>query len=196
MGGIPISGLSLLFKLVLTLWLFAIAYLDARTATIPNALTLPMMAILGGARVARAAGHALSGWINPLEQALAPGAGWFGDAQAAGQLVLMIISWAFCFALWEGHVLGGGDAKTLMGILALFPNVDFVVFLAAAVLVLSLPLLWLKWRGRGMRDVLGSVGRRLSEGALLPTEQQLAEEGRPYAWTFCLPGVIYLWFLW
>ena len=186
----------MLFKLVFTLWLSAVAYLDARTATIPNALTLPMMAVLGGARVARAAGHALSSWIIPGGQALGRWAMWAGDAQAVGQLVLMVISWAFCFALWEGHVLGGGDAKTLMGILALFPSVDFVVFLAAAVLVLSVPLLWLKWRGKRLQDVVGSIGRRLSEGGLLPTEQQLAEEGRPYAWTFCLPGAIYLWFLW
>jgi Flp pilus assembly protein protease CpaA len=196
MGSVPISGLALLFKLVFTLWLFAIAYLDARTATIPNALTLPMMAILGGVRMGRAAGYALSSRISPLGQALDPWMGWFSDAQAVGQLMLMVISWAFCFALWEGHIVGGGDAKTLMGILALFPSVDFVVFLAAAVLVLSLPLLWLRWRGRRLRDVAGSIGQRLSEGALLPTEQQLAEEGRPYAWTFCLPGAIYLWFLW
>jgi Flp pilus assembly protein protease CpaA len=191
----PISVLSLLIKLVLTLWLFAVAYLDARTATIPNVLTLPMMAVLGGGRVVRAAGQALSRVIPP-GQPWGQWAGWAADGQAVAQLVLLLISWAFCFGLWEAHILGGGDAKTLMGILALFPSVDFVVFLAAAVLVLSVPLLLLRWRGKRLRDLVGSIGQRLSEGALFPTEQQLAEKGRPYAWTFCLPGAIYLWFLW
>jgi Flp pilus assembly protein protease CpaA len=174
----PISVLSLLIKLVLTLWLFAVAYLDARTATIPNVLTLPMMAVLGGGRVVRAAGQALSRVIPP-GQPWGQWAGWAADGQAVAQLVLLLISWAFCFGLWEAHILGGGDAKTLMGILALFPSVDFVVFLAAAVLVLSVPLLLLRWRGKRLRDLVGSIGQRLSEGALFPTEQQLAEKGRP-----------------
>jgi len=187
----------LLFKLIVTLWLFAIAYLDARTAIIPNVLTLPVIALVGGARVARAAGHALSSRLFTTGQAMGPWASWWaGDAQAGAKLALMLVGWVFCFALWEAHVLGGGDSKTLMGILALFPSVDFVVFWSASVLVLSVPLLWLKWRGRPLRELAGALGQKLSEGTLLPSEEQLAEEGRPYLWTYCLPGAIYLWFLW
>jgi len=54
----------------------------------------------------------------------------------------------------------------------------------------------LRLRGRPWRDIPQAIGKRLKEGAFLPTQRELEEEGRPYAWTFCLPGVFYLWFLW
>lgn len=84
----------------------------------------------------------------------------------------------------------------LMGLFALFPSVDFVVFLTVAVLLLGLPLLLLKLRGRQLWDILAAMGRRLREGRFFPSQRQLEEEGRPYAWIFCLPGVAYLWLLW
>jgi len=118
------------------------------------------------------------------------------DEQALHALLFMILAWGLCFALWELHILGGGDAKTLMGIFALFPTVDFSVFLAVAMLILTLPLLLLKLRGRRLRDILQTLGKRLKEGSIFPTQHELEEKGRPYAWTFCLPGAIYLWFLW
>jgi len=197
LGRTQVSAISPLFKIVITLWLLAIAYLDARTATIPNRLTLPALALLGTWRVLRTAGYALSTVITQFGRPLS---GWaqrlITDPQALADLLFMIVAWGFCFALWEIHVLGGGDAKTLMGIFALFPTVGFVVFLAVAVLVLSLPLLLLRLRGRQMRDIPRAIGKRLKEGAFFPTPRELEEEGRPYAWTFCLPGVVYLWFLW
>jgi Flp pilus assembly protein protease CpaA len=174
-------------KLVVTLWLLGIAYIDARTATIPNWLTLPAMASLVGWRLIRAGCYVVGVSLGRWGQCSA------ADVQA---LLFTIVAWGFCFALWELHILGGGDSKTLMGILALFPSADFVVFLSLAVLVLSLPLLVLKQRGKGWRGVPGTVRKRLQTGSLFPTQRELEEEGRPYAWTFCVPGVIYLWFLW
>jgi Flp pilus assembly protein protease CpaA len=126
--------------------------------------------------------------------------GWAQSAvsqeQAMPALLFAVGAWAFCFLLWELHILGGGDAKTLMGMLALFPSTDFVFFLSVAVLVLSLPLLLLKMRGKPLRSIPAELAKRLRSRSVLPTERELETEGRPYAWTFCLPGVLYLWLLW
>ncbi len=183
-----------LLKLVVTLWLLAIAYIDARTATIPNWLTLPAIALLGGWRLIRSGCHVLNQVMGREGVSL----GRWGQCSAADVKVLLftIVAWVFCFALWELHILGGGDSKALMGILALFPSAEFVVFLSLGVLALSLPLLVRKVRGKERRGVSETVHERLRTGSLFPTQRELEEEGRPYAWTFCVPGVIYLWFLW
>jgi Flp pilus assembly protein protease CpaA len=182
---------------VATLWLLAISYVDARTATIPNWLTLSAMALLGVWRLFGAGWYVVGlAWTRFVPTA----AGWveraLSDEQAIPALILTVIAWAFCFILWELHVLGGGDAKTLMGILALFPTSDFVLFLSVAMLLLSLPLLLLKMRGKRLSDVPAEIAKRLQSKSLLPTQHELETEGRPYAWTFCLPGVLYLWLLW
>ena len=189
-----------------TLWLLTISYVDARTATIPNWLTLSAMSLLGVWRLLRAGWHVVGlMWtrLGPTPGAWVQSPCIFGRGQSAVSaeqaipvLIFTAIAWAFCFILWELHFLGGGDAKTLMGILALFPSTDFVFFLAVAVLVLSLPLLLLKMRGRLLRDIPAELANRLRSRSFLPTQRELETEGRPYAWTFCLPGVLYLWLLW
>ena len=186
---------SIFCKLVITLWLLVIAYVDARTATISNWLTLPVIALLGGWRILRGAWYALETRLGISPPCIYTPHG-LGDEGALSALVFMILAWGLCFALWELHIMGGGDAKTLMGLFALFPTVDFGIFLAAAMLILTLPLLWLKLRGSRLRDMVHGLGKRLRQGPFFPTQHELAEKGRPYAWTFCLAGVIYLWFLW
>ncbi len=193
----PIQATPLLLKGTVTLWLFTIAYLDARTATIPNWLTLPAMALFGGWRLLRVAVTALSArYLQPGRMSGGWVASLFSDAQAMPALAFMIVAWGLCFALWELHVLGGGDSKALMGMLALFATAEFVIFLAIAVLILSLPLLWIKWRGKRPPGIVAALRRRLEVGSFFPTERELEEQGRPYAWTFCVPAVIYLWLLW
>ena len=190
-------AVPVLFRMIGTAWLLTIAYVDARSAAIPNELTLPAVATLGSYRALRAAGRALQGAAVRLGGSDSAWVRWLtGDERAVHALVLMLVAWVFCFALWEVHILGGGDAKTLMGMFALLPSTDFAVFLAVAVLLLSVPLLCLKFRGKRLRDAMQAFGRRLREGNLMPTERRLEEEGRPYAWTFCFPGVVYLWLLW
>ena len=196
MGEASTLALTLL-KLVFTFWLVAVAYVDARTATIPNRLTFPGIALFGGWRVLDGAWYALSEIVArlalPFEIRTQPAN---SDGQALSRLLFMILTWALCFVLWELHIIGGGDAKTLMAIFALFPSADFGLFLCIGVLVLSLPLLLLRLRGRGIRGHWEALRTKLTEGPLLPTQHELETEGRPYAWTFCLPGVVYLWFLW
>lgn len=183
----------LVLRLAVTVWLAAIAYSDWRTTRIPNQLSLPGLAVFGGWRIL----HALGLLAVQVFVASPPWARAAGSNTAAwASLRFMLAAWAVTFVLWELHVIGGGDAKTLMGLLALFPNADFVLSLSVGVLILGLPTVLLNLRGRKLREFPGALARWIREGHLLPSERQLAEEGRPYVWMFCLPGVLYLWFRW
>jgi len=154
-----------LTKLGITAWLGAVALWDLRTATIPNWLTLPVMAAAGGWRLYQGR--------------------WY---------VLLI--WAMLYLVWRVNIVGGGDAKLLMGLFALFPTLDFALAFAVMVLVLSMPLIVAGHWGKCPADIIWAIVDRVQAGRLLPTRKELEEHGRPYAWTFCLPGAIYLWLLW
>ena len=197
MGNALVSVLPWLFKVIVTLWLLAIAYGDWRNTIIPNRLTFPAIVLFGGWRAVRGAWHVLG--MVVLRFVASPG-DWAQHAsnatQAGAALQFMLVGWVLCLALWMLHVIGGGDAKTLVALLALFPGSEFVVFLSLAVMVLGLPVVLLKLRGRRLSDVPAALVRWLKAGHLFPSERQLAEEGKPYVWMFCLPGVVYLWFLW
>jgi Flp pilus assembly protein protease CpaA len=197
LGNTPEVGLVLVLKLAVTMWLAAIAYSDWRTTRIPNRLSLSGLAFFGGWRVLRGAWHGL-GLLGLSLSAASPA--WAraasSDPGAWTSLRLLLVAWVLLFGLWELHVIGGGDAKTLMALLALFPSADFCLFLSVGVFILGLPVVLLHLRGRKPGEIPGALFRWMKEGHLLPSERQLAEEGRPYVWMFCLPGVAYLWFRW
>ncbi len=159
-------------KLGLTLYLGAITALDWRTRVIPLALTLPAM--LG-----------LAVWR--LYQ------GSFG----------FLFAWFFIFALWStGRFFGGGDAKLLMALFALFPEERFLLVLCLSVLAMGVPVLvaraWGKplgataqrlWERAGV--VLAILGGNLKAGGE-EARLELEKEGVP-AVAFTLAGVIYAW---
>lgn len=104
--------------------------------------------------------------------------------------------WVLLFLIWRGHIVGGGDAKLLMGLFALFPTQQFAILFGVMVLAVSIPLMVLKhWNGSPLR-VLQSIAKTLSAGSPLPSQEDLEVHGRRYAWTFCLPGLVYLWGFW
>jgi Flp pilus assembly protein protease CpaA len=197
LGGPTFALQSLLIKGLVTVWLSMIAYSDQRTTKIPNVLTLPAMGLLGGLRLVQALAYV---WEASFARSAVASATLMryaiADEQAVPALLFTLLAWVACFALWGLHVTGGGDAKALMGIFALFPSGEFLVFLAVTMLIEIVLLLMLRLRGKQLQMVPATVGRWFRERQFLPTEQQLEEKGRPYAWTFCLPGVLYLWFLW
>jgi len=186
-----------LARALITLWLLVIACGDAHTAIIPNQVTLPSIVLFGGWRVVEAGWWALGtlgvrfGLPVDTQAHLAT-----VRDRALPNLLFILVAWALCFALWELHIVGGGDAKALMGIFALFPTVRFALFLCVAVLVLSLPILLIKLFSKKDHGYREAVRRKLTTGPILPTEQDLEKRGQPYAWAFCLPGVVYLWCQW
>lgn len=108
----------------------------------------------------------------------------------------LLIAWVILFTLWEMHIIGGGDAKLLMGLYALFPDRSFTLMLAVSVLITSVPYLIAKYRGHSLASLLKGATNRVRTGNAWPTRDELQERGRSLAWTYCLPGMVYLWLLW
>jgi Flp pilus assembly protein protease CpaA len=161
----------LAIKVAVSLWMIAVAVSDHRSGRIPNWLTAPVIFGVGALRLVQAIG---------------------GDWTKLG----MLVAWGLVFLLWMLHFIGGGDAKFLMGLYALFPNMEFTAVLALILLVLIVPLVLMELRRRPAGESAGSAYRRVVTGQLLPTEQDLQERGRRYAWTFALPGLVYTWIYW
>jgi Flp pilus assembly protein protease CpaA len=196
-GDALVSALDLPIKVIVTSWLLAIAYQDMRTQIVPNALTLPAMALLGGWRIVHWALYTLRNVIIRLSMS---SWNWIqrstSDAQAPAALRFMFVAWVLCFALWELHVIRGGDAKLLMGLFALCPSLDFALFLIAVVFILSMALLLLRLHTRAPQEIMSAVVKWVKEGPPLFTQRRLEEKGERYAWVYCLSGVVYLWLLW
>jgi Flp pilus assembly protein protease CpaA len=166
-----LPALKLAVQVGLSAWMIAIAYLDYRSGIIPNVLTAPVIAIVGLYRL-------YEGFTGKPER-----------------FVLLVV-WAIIFLLWMAHVVGGGDAKFLMALYALFPTMEFTAVLALILLLIMVPLVVLEFRRRSGGGGLGTLWRRLVTGQFLPTEKDLHERGRRYAWTYAVPGLVYLWLYW
>ena len=99
-----------------------------------------------------------------------------------GRLYVLAI-WVLLYLIWRMNIMGGGDAKLLMGLFALFPTYEFALIFSVLVLAALTPTM-----------IVRHWGKRPSD--LLPTQEELRTKGQQYAWVFCLPGVVYLWWLW
>ena len=99
------EGARVAVQIAATLWMLAVAVIDHRTARIPNWMVAPVMLGAGAYRLIE---------------------GILGERQ----WILMLLAWLLIFALWMLHFIGGGDAKFLMGLYALFPTIEFTAVLA------------------------------------------------------------------
>lgn len=180
----PLQMVDLALRAVITVWLVAISVRDARHGIILNRMTGPiflgvgLFQILYAATVLRTT-PALPGegpwWVRPI---------------------FIVVGFAVCFGLWMLHFIGGGDAKFLMALLALFPHSEFVLLMAVVLLVVTTALFVWDVAKTGLRTKLRNLRNRALTGALLPTEAELAAHGKPLAWTYALPAAIYVWPYW
>ncbi len=176
-GLLAISGLTLdllatptakiLAQLVLVAWMVAVSVMDHRSGRIPNWITAPVFLGVGAVRLVVA---------------------FSGDW---GPFAFMFVAWVILFALWMLNFLGGGDAKFLMALFALFPGMEFTAVLALILLVIMVPLLIVEWRGASPGGVVSGLKARLVTGEILPTRDELQSQGRRYAWTFAIPAIVY-----
>lgn len=175
--------MALALRVAISGWMIGIAAWDHWRRRVPNWLVLPVMLA-----------------------ALAYQVYLFVVDRPASNLGFALVAWVVLFVMWQAHFFGGGDAKFLMALFALFPETRFLAFFALVVLAISVPLLiYQLWQGRrrgpgqegseGEGSLLSRMRGRLRDGQLLPTEQDLTARGRPYCWTFALPGVIFLWWI-
>lgn len=168
---------ALAAKVLVTAWMVVIAVKDHRTGLIPNRLTAPVFIGVGAYRVI-----------------------WQGLIQGEWSYLALLLAYAVLFGLWMLKFIGGGDAKFLMALSSLFPTIEFATLLALFLLLVTVPLLIWEIAKAAHADSIGGVFRsvrdRLLSGQVLPTEQDLHERGRRYAWTFAIPGIIYTWIYW
>jgi len=161
--------LELAFRVIITLWLVAVAVWDSIARRIPNWLVLPVALLALGWQVY----GAIRG--NP------------------DGLIFALGAWVVLYTMWRAHVFGGGDAKFLMALFAMFPTAQFLLLFSLVVLAVSIPIIVIKYVGPRLRGSLGRAQRRTLEPGLLPTAENLRTRGQPFSWTFALPGVLYLW---
>lgn len=112
------------------------------------------------------------------------------------QAWIVLPIWVLIYFVWRVNIIGGGDAKLLMGEFALFPTWEFALVFAVVVLVASLPLLYRKYWWRGRVEMAQGVAQRISSGQIFPTHEELHSQGEQYAWTLALPALIYVWLFW
>jgi|YNPNPStandDraft_1061719.scaffolds.fasta_scaffold61260_3 Flp pilus assembly protein protease CpaA len=160
--------LELAFKVLVTLWLVTVAVWDFLTRRIPNWLVLPVMLPALCWQVYRAIQRAPDG------------------------LLFALGTWAVLYTMWRAHVFGGGDAKFLMALFALFPTAQFLLLFSLVVLAVSIPIIVIQYVSPRLRGV-PDADRSASERSVLPSAERLRTRGQPFSWTFALPGVLYLW---
>lgn len=158
------------FRVLVTLWLLAVSVWDFFTRRIPNWLVLPIALLAMGWRIYEAA---VRGALEGLAFSLG--------------------AWAVLYTMWRAHVFGGGDAKFLMALFAMFPTAHFLLVFSLAVLAVSIPIVIVQYIKSRLRDLGDGRWYRRSRQDLLPTAEALRSKGQPFSWTFALPGVIYLW---
>ena len=112
-----------------------------------------------------------------------------------GHLHILAI-WVLLYLIWRVNIVGGGDAKLLMGLFALFPTYEFAFLFSILVLAVSVPMIIARHWGKRPSDLAAAVADRIGRSRFLPTREELEIKGQQYAWTFCLPGVVYLWGFW
>ena len=103
-------------------------------------------------------------------------------------------AWAAIFALWMLRFFGGGDAKLMLALFALFPGVSFVVAFSWVALAATLPQIVLKYWRTSPLALAQRLRLRLATG-LLPGEGELEQSGVRSTWIISLAGVLYVWLL-
>ncbi len=99
--------------------------------------------------------------------------------------------WLVVFGLWAMRLMGGGDAKLLMGLFGVYPEIQLAQFVAISVIVTGLPYLGYKYR-RTWQTLPRALFRRLLTQQWLPTQAEFDQEAVPFVFSFCLAGWVYI----
>jgi Flp pilus assembly protein protease CpaA len=198
---------TIAFKILLSIYLLAVAIYDFKTRRVPNLFTIPPLLFIASSYAiegkpappfvllfihlsslfpwAKGVALPLSFLFLPLALSISQG----GEA-------LLSLSWLVIYILWQINLIGGGDGKLAMALIASFPRMDFIFLLLTTHIIFGLLFLFLR---KGVkRSLLGIKHCAVMLLLLreLPSEKELEEEGVPSAWIICLAGGIYAWFLW
>lgn len=193
--------------------LAAIAWADWRARRVPLGLSVPLLGVGLGAMAARGNGGAVSATAVVLFLSEAWAAGRYGPvarlllgalgtaaawvlSDPSPTLAVTLVGVYLTWALFEGHVVGGGDALVFIGLLGWFPDLRFVAVTLAVVIVTGLALLARERGGAvGMQQAFVLAYTR-TRNAVLPTEAEMLRRGQPVAFMLSLAGVVYAWGVW
>ena len=157
--------------IALSIYLLAAAVWDLRTLRVPNWLTLPVM---GGILVWRLMGMAA---VNGLLRS-----GLRSSLCLPALDLRFVPFWVGSFVAWRLRALGGGDAKLLMVLFGVFPEVElFYVFLAVAGVFLVLIVIGRRVRSRRLQALVLTLRSRCATMAPACTrkERSVVDDGRP-----------------
>jgi Flp pilus assembly protein protease CpaA len=198
--------LSALGKAVLSTLLILVAAWDLKTWRVPHWIAWPMLLTAMVVRAWEGSWMLLpllvglvivellpQLWRGPAIVVLVGGAQW--GAQTLGDSATQFIAlwWGIAYGLWTLHVLGGGDVRVFMALVALFPSSGMVAALWGGLASVSVAWLVLLYR----RDAFGlllQAGQGIS-GGRYPSQEDLAKHGKPTTPGLVLGALAYLWLI-
>jgi Flp pilus assembly protein protease CpaA len=188
-------GLVLLLKIVLSVLLVFVAVWDLRTKRVPHLIAWPLLLIAVVARAWQGSWMLLplfvglvlvellpQVWRGPGIVLLVGGAQWGGQILSDPVAQLVGLWWGVGYVLWTLHVLGGGDTRVFMALVAA---------LWGGLALVSVAWLVMLYR-RSAWSLLGRAGQSIS-GGRYPSQEDLAEQGKPSTPGLVLGALAYLW---
>jgi Flp pilus assembly protein protease CpaA len=197
-------GLVVLLKIVLSVLLVFVAVWDLRTKRVPHLIAWPLLLIAVAARTWQGSWILLPLFVGLVLVELLPqvwrGPGIVlivGSVQWGAQILndpvaqFVALWWGVAYALWTLHVLGGGDTRVFMALVALFPDTALVAALWGGLALVSVAWLLVLYR-RSAWSLLAQAGQSIS-GGRYPSREDLAEQGKPSTPGLVLGVLVYLW---
>jgi Flp pilus assembly protein protease CpaA len=199
-------GLVVLLKIGLSMLLIVVAAWDLRTKRVPHLIAWPLLLIAVVARAWQGSWILLpllvglvlvellpQVWRAPGIVLLVGGAQWGAQLLSDPVAQLVGLWWGVAYLLWTLHVLGGGDARVFMALVALFPYTALVAALWGGLALVSVTWLVVLYR-RCAWSLLGRAAQSIS-GGQYPSQEDLAERGKPTTPGLVLGALAYLWLI-
>jgi Flp pilus assembly protein protease CpaA len=112
---------------------------------------------------------------------------------AVGRDLTVVPYWGGILLLFELRAMGGGDAKLLLGLFGLWPDLRLFWMQIFVHLVVGGILLALKYRRTSWRRLAAGVQSRLLTRQFLPTADELAQGERV---TFAIVAALAIYLVW
>jgi Flp pilus assembly protein protease CpaA len=192
------------WRVVLSLLLIVVAAWDLRTKRVPHLVAWPLLLLAVAARTWQGSWLLLplfvglvlvellpQVWRGPGIVLLVGGAQWGAQLLSDPAAQFIALWWGVAYMLWTLHVLGGGDTRVFMALVALFPETALVAALWGGLALVSIAWLLVLYR-RSAWSLLAQAGQSIS-GGRYPSQEELAEQGKPSTPGLVLGALTYLW---
>ena len=181
------------------LWLFAVAWQDAREREVSPWLTVPPLFASAFWWLARGewsvsaflvvlliVGEVFERLHLPPALGIGPVivvASWLAG-QSPQDVRLILTAWACAWPAWTLHFVGGADAKVFMALVAFFPDPLLIGLLLAIQVAWSVYHLVCRYRGKALEVALAGMLSR-------PTEEDLDARGVPLLPAYAAAGAVF-----